>query len=673
MKDWIEHIDRAQRHEKNWRTDAKQCVRRFRREQTEEQTLPVRSKFDILYANTQTLQPAMYSSTPKPNVDTRFKNPDPISQGVADILEKALEYSIDSYDFDSEASRVILDYLLVGRGVARVRYIPTFAPTRRSVTEVDTDKKTRYITEGETIEEIKGQDVEQDEQGFYTMQDTVTYEETQCEYVNWDDFRISPARSWSEVTWIAFRHLMTRDEMVEQFGSKGEDVPLQYSVMRETDTTSPADIDPDSKRGEVFEIWDRETKKVYVIARGMKDDPLLEQDDPLKLEDFFPIPEPLYSIKTNGTMIPRPEFMIYKDQADELDEITGRIAAMIRALKANGFYAASIKDAISQLQNADDDTYIPVDNWQAIQDKGGLEGSIAYFPIDERSKVLQVLYAKRSELIDTIYQITGISDIQRGMGDPRETQGAQELKAQFGSRRLYPRQQDCEIFFRDILRIKAEIIAKHFSPKTLQAMTGEQLQPPMLALLRNDAMRCFRIEVQTDSMIAPDAQQEKQDVQEFFTAMSGFMQAVGPMVQGGSLSPQAAKALILAGARRFRFTREVEAELNAPVPPPQPQPPPVELQVAQLKSQTDLQIAKMTTGQAAQKQNQDHMRKAGADAAGIETDRQKAALQFVLGLTTAILQAKADAQSAQVDVMGAITDFMQVNNAANQPGTETVQ
>ena len=88
---WISKIERAERHEKTWRTDARETIKRYRREQSENEIRPGLSKFDILYANTQTLQPAMYSSTPKPNVDVRYKDPDPVSEQVAEVLERALE------------------------------------------------------------------------------------------------------------------------------------------------------------------------------------------------------------------------------------------------------------------------------------------------------------------------------------------------------------------------------------------------------------------------------------------------------------------------------------------------------------------------------------------------------------------------------------------------------
>ena len=49
-----------------------------------------------------------------------------------------------------------------------------------------------------------------------------------CEYVYWEDFTMSPARCWDDVSWISFRHLMTRQELVDYYKQKGEAIPLTY-------------------------------------------------------------------------------------------------------------------------------------------------------------------------------------------------------------------------------------------------------------------------------------------------------------------------------------------------------------------------------------------------------------------------------------------------------------
>jgi hypothetical protein len=55
--------------------------------------------------------------------------------------------------------------------------------------------------------------------------------------------------------------------------------------------------------------------------------------------------------------------------------------------------------------------------------------------------VLKELYAQRDQLVQAIYEISGISDVLRGSTDAQETLGAQQIKANFGSLRLKERQK----------------------------------------------------------------------------------------------------------------------------------------------------------------------------------------------------------------------------------------
>jgi hypothetical protein len=59
-----------------------------------------------------------------------------------------------------------------------------------------------------------------------------------------------------------------------------------------------------------------------------------------------------------------------------------------------------------------------------------------------------------------------------------ETAAAQKLKASFATRRQVPEQQRVARFARDIIRLMGGIIAEHFSPATISAITGyPELQP----------------------------------------------------------------------------------------------------------------------------------------------------------------------------------------------------
>ena len=61
------------------------------------------------------------------------------------------------------------------------------------------------------------------------------------------------------------------------------------------------------------------------MAEGWNGWVLKPEADPLRLEQFFPNAKPVWSISTNNTLEPVPEYLEYEDQALELDDLTERI------------------------------------------------------------------------------------------------------------------------------------------------------------------------------------------------------------------------------------------------------------------------------------------------------------------------------------------------------------
>src|SRR6185503_10647693 len=170
-----------------------------------------------------------------------------------------------------------------------------------------------------------------------------------------------------------------------------------------------------------------------------------------------PLPEPIAFYTATDSIVPEPEFHVYQDQADDLDEIIGRISRLTKALKRRGVYDQSVKE-LSRLANAGDNTFIPVENYQALATKGGLAAAFQSEDISLIAAVLIQLYQQRDMLIKAIWEIVGIADIQRGASNPNETLGAQQLKAQFGGQRMMKRQRAIQKWVRDLLKLKAEII-----------------------------------------------------------------------------------------------------------------------------------------------------------------------------------------------------------------------
>ena len=543
VKFYTRQLDLADKEEDKWRERAKKVIKTYRDDENEKGE----SRFNILWSNTQTQLPAMYSATPVPDVRRRYKDENPIGRQIAKILDRALQYTLDSgssYDFDRMAEKLVLDFLLPGRMVARVRYHPFFRSKEREVSSPVPFKGSKKQEDGNFL-------------GMEKYDELVT-EEARSYHVPWEQYRQAPADCWDDVWWIAYGdNFLTKEEIIEQFGEEHDTVPLKFG-----DDATESETEGDGiKRAQVWELWDRDDKRVVAVVKGY-DKFLFEEPDPLKLRNFYPGPEPAMMIETPDSMIPIPEYTMYQFQAEELNLVSERISKLADAMRAKGFYPGADATKINELIKSNENMLIPVDDWAAHAEKGGLKGVIDWLPIKDIADVWQRLIVQRDQIIQVIFQLIGISDIQRGSSDPRETKGAQQLKANFGSRRMLPKTQRIQRFFRDILRLQAEIIAEHFSPETLTRITNTEVTKEVMQVMRDDALRSFTIDIETDSTVAPDDEKERQGVAEFLTALSNYLGQITPIIQAQPSAAAPLGKIMLWMTRKFKIARDVEAEIE---------------------------------------------------------------------------------------------------------------
>jgi hypothetical protein len=172
-------------------------------------------------------------------------------------------------------------------------------------------------------------------------------------------------------------------------------------------------------------------------------------------------------------------------------------------------------------------------------------------------------------VLQAIYEITGISDIIRGGGTKAsESATAQQLKAQYGSMRLRLRQEDISKYIRDLFRIKAELIAENYEPEILERITGIEITEEMVEIMRNDKLRSYQIDVETDSTVFDDEEQIKRTRIEFANVMGGYLvQAIEATKAAPELTPIAFQILkFVSGAWKVgRQFEEVIEETEASV------------------------------------------------------------------------------------------------------------
>ncbi|TAT82863.1 hypothetical protein [Rhizobium ruizarguesonis] len=649
---WQQELERAQRYFKSWHD---RCVKieKIYLDQQSDQTNAAKRRFPMLWANTSVLQPAVYARVPQPVVERRFKDAQPVARMASELVERNLAYMGDEADIDSIMRAVRDDFLLCARGTVWLRYEADFEPLDMGVQPSDAPAESGLL--GGSPGGGMGENDSPPE--------AISDERVCIDYVHWSDFLHSPARRWKDVTWVARRVPMTDEEMEKRFGPDAM-TSLSAQAAGSNKGSNQTERAENEGKTHVWEIWCKSENYTVWIADGAPV-ALEVSEPPLDLTHFWPCPRPAYGTMSTSSLIPVPDYVYYQQQCDEIDLLTKRVNKLTDQLRLKVFYPSgdgAISPAIEKAMRPENDTVmVPIPEWAAFTDKGGSK-AIVTLPIDEVQKVIIACIQARKQLIEDVYQITGISDIVRGDTQASETATAQRIKSQWGSIRIRDRQSELARFARDIIRLAGEIICDQFQPETLMLVSGiklptmaekqqvqmqmQQMQmaaqqaaaraeqmgqpappppemPPQLQqmmqqptidevvqLLRNDSIRGFQIDIETDSTIEPDEDAEKQRRMEFVQMIGGFLQQAGAMAQQNPMLVPVMVETLLFAARGFRAGRQLESTLEqvgaqlseAATAPKQPSEPPAEqmikLKTAEVKAGAEQRKAELGVAQA---------------------------------------------------------------------------
>ncbi len=385
---------------------------------------------------------------------------------------------------------------------------------------------------------------------------------------------------------MARRVYLTREKLVQRFGEEmAARVPMS-GKMQENSDKSPSEQPKDPwNRAEVWEIWDKRTKKVLWFTPGC-DFLLDEREDPLGLSDFFPCPPCLIANASTTELVPRSDYIMAQDQFEQLDEINTRITWLTRAMKVVGVYDKSAEGVQRMLSQAVENQLIPVDNWAMFSESGGLKTKVDWLPVGEVAAVVERLVGLREQVKGQIYEVLGISDIMRGNTKASETASAQQIKAQFGSTRIQLKQFYVAKFVQAALGLKSEIIQRHFQPETIVKMSNIAATPdaefiqPAIELLKNPDESRYRVTVQADTLAYIDRKAENDTRTAALTAMGQFIQQLGAFTQS---VPESAPFMLEilrwygAGFKGFQeiegiMDRAIDAASQAASAPPKPNP-----------------------------------------------------------------------------------------------------
>jgi hypothetical protein len=678
---WDSQIRAGLIHERRWRSEAMDCENLFFGPDNDpgsnahsdgtgvKDENRITDKVALIHSNIEVLKPLLYSETPQPVVRRRFRGDGKIEETdlmAAEVGQRLATYLLDTEPFDDVMEALRDDWLIAGRGAGRALY-------KADIAHIE-------MPHPDTGEPVPL---------------PVKQSESVCpRHAEWRRLVLAPSHSWEQMPWIAFETPMTRTKVEQRFGEetaakfsfnqKGlvgasaglsdDDRARDDSMLKDSETGEPAISPFDTAM--VWEIWDKERRLVIWWSPSYRGGVIDREEDPLGLEEFWPMPKPLLATTKGQQMTPRPSIKYYEQRANEIDVATKKLKSILNVLSVSGLFPGKMTEEVKKLLDGEN-SMIPVESWIALMEKGGTNNIIQWLPLQYMIQAIQALITLREQSKQAMFEASGVSDIMRAQGDPNETATAQQIKGRYAGLRLTSKQRQIAIYARDLLRIMVEIALEHFDAEYLADITsldlpltemdrqmmiaeqeaakaqyaqaikqhqqaqqlyqmaqqaGMQINPPapppeepkfdripetsfelVLDRLKSDYGRKISVTIETSSTILADEQADKDARIEFLKAFTMFVSDLMPLAGSGAMDFKTAKELMMFGIRGFPKSRTLESMIASLPDEPQGEPPEdTQVTVAKIRAEVDKMLKEMDMADR-EKERQHETRMKGTD------------------------------------------------------------
>ena len=656
---WKAQISEAEERRKSFIDQAEESIRVYNAQKDRTVMNDVERRINVWWYCINTLLPAYYSSTPQAEVDLRKRSGSLPYQLGSVILERNTQYAMDvHFSFDQVGYLAALQFLLTGQAVLWARYAPRFETVMQEIALVKTPDGL-MTGDGKPYEGDTTNLVESDSNLVMVSVEVERKidEKAILDIVQYNDYFCSDARTEAEVEWRARRAYLSRERANEMFGAEVADT-LKYTSYPDVIKKSIRRKDDKYEgKAEVFEIWCEETDKVYWLSKD-SENPIIEASSPpIKYEKFYPC-----SVITQSddpdSVIPVSDYAHVRDQVLEVERLTTRIHAVTQAIRTNSVYDSTLGDQIEQLLSGDL-KLIPVTNWPSYKQRGGLANGVEGFNIAPYIEALQVLQTARQTALGQLYETLKVSDLLRGTSEQYKSATANRLENAWSSMGLIVRQNMFAKFVSDAVSNLSAIIAEQFDEETIldignvaevvgplikepapapepmpqeEGMPPQEMQPPapapmpmpspeeqvqqmaqaIIAILRDNKQRSYRIQVSTDSMVAVNESQQQQEGMQLIQTTGAFFDQMRGLVEQYPPLMQFSMSLFQNMIKRFKGGKEldavftqgfealgeiIKAKEEAAMQPPPPDPVMQEvqgrLQIAQIEAEARMASAQM--------------------------------------------------------------------------------
>lgn len=567
---WLKKISEADGARKDWQDSAKECWERFcgKKEQP----------FNIMKSTTDVLLGSLFNEMPKPDIRQRFTTANiqddfkaNLYAKAATVADRCVQYNNDITRAKENFSKCFQDAFITGQGVVQVSY--------------------DYEDDGEVVSSQKAP----------------------IEYIRYDKYVEEVCDSEEEITWKAHCFPMTKQAAAKEFDKAVGDFTTSLKVGDDSNAKTFV---------KVYEVWDKSTKTRTYVSPDYNKQELRVDKDPLGLQGFFPY-EVFKTIANGVDTIPTADFAIWKNINDQLqDAVRRRNKLTSEQIKYRPLFDNSAGQALKDAFNSAEGDAVPL----AKSPQEDVLSKVGAIPTLEAQNIVMFLEERIKRYIEEIYDITGISDILRGSTDARETAAAQRVKGVFGSLRLKPRQEGVQEVVKNVYRKQSEIICEKYTTQQMEQVScidvpaeeekaelqfrkvksKEQMTPQgqialkmgieqpvkpvtvdeankltqptidnIAALLRNDKMRGYSIDIETTATIFDDIETQRNQIQMFTQNLFTMFNQTAQYVQATPSVVDLMEQMTLLNISQFKVSRgytdsikevftNIKAEITAP-------------------------------------------------------------------------------------------------------------
>lgn len=621
------------RHYQRWVAKSKKIVQRFggksfNTENIAKQLNLVESEqtsgYNLLFRNVKIRLPYLLPYIPTVIVERENKDDDSAAKYAAMMLERIANSAVKKLDLNRVLNSIKLYAELYGFATPWLRYEQKVAT--REVEVLNEETGAIEIAEEEFVES----------------------ESIVADLVNPCDLFMDPKKTVEEIKWIARRLKLTREDFKKKFPDIDEDnysfsAPADESDADKADTKAKDDkrLPADNDICEVYEIWDKKSKKIYfycpTIDNGT-DELLGVMDYPCDID--FPCPLPLMYDEYPNTIFTPSRHSQFLEQYKQVDATTESMNKIIPTLWVNGFYAKDLvgldKAFTKDNANAMVGIKIPAELLAKFPN-ATLKDFVVIFDRAAQVSTLTSLYEVREKLINDIQRGLGVIGLMEGQTNVQEGVQTNKIKGSFGTLWIQEDQKCVAEFVVRFFTLYLSMAAQMFEPETLiqestiyeipdyqeyqqqvaaaeqQLAAGQPVEIPenpfeaAIALLKSDYQRKIRLDIATEDTKAYVDAEYRQQLVELQGAIMENLTQFGDMVGEHPEFAPLFKSLMMQNVRAHRVGKQFEDEVERGIDfaieslqrrltqPQEPaQPDPTVVAAAQIEAQAKVQSAQIS-------------------------------------------------------------------------------